>query len=122
MARVTLDAGVLIAGDRNEVRAWALKRAAIADGVELEVPAGALAQAWRGSRSANLARFLHGCRIVELDEAQAKAAGELCALTRTRDSCLASVVVAARGAVVVTTDRRDIELLARAADVEVRAL
>jgi len=64
-----------------------------------------------------LVRFLREVSIVDLDEPLAKAAGLLCARAGTSDVVDASVVVAALGSGddVVTTDRSDLERLARAA-------
>ncbi len=77
------------------------------------IPAGALAQAWRGgARQARLAMLLKA-RLVEvhpLDLRAALAAGTLCAQTRTRDVIDASVVMTAwnNGRLVVTSDPTDL--------------
>jgi hypothetical protein len=125
MADLILDSGVLIAGERNDLRAWELKRAAIIDRIDVAVPAAALAQAWRGgSRSANLVRFMRGFRVVALDERVAKATGELCGAARTTDIADASIVASAMpDSTVVTTGEPDLRRLARhAPQVRVRAL
>jgi hypothetical protein len=59
MPGLTLDAGALIAFDRNERRVVALIARAVQQGCSLAVPAGVVAQAWRdGRRQARLARLL----------------------------------------------------------------
>jgi hypothetical protein len=73
---VTLDTGALIAIDRGDRRLQALLDEAGAAGAELAVPAGVIAQAWRGSaRQARLARFLalSTVTVVALDEPEARA-------------------------------------------------
>ncbi|MGH8897712.1 MAG: PIN domain-containing protein [Egibacteraceae bacterium] len=116
MTGLTLDAGALIAIDRNTEDARALIRRALAHGWALTVPAGALAQAWRGARQARLAGFLKakdGPTIVPLDGRIARAAGEVCGRTGTADVIDASVVVCAllRKDHVVTSDPSDIARL-----------
>ncbi len=51
MPGVTLDAGALIAIERADRRMQALLDEAHAAGLPIDVPAGALAQAWRAARS-----------------------------------------------------------------------
>jgi predicted nucleic acid-binding protein len=99
MAGATLDTGALIAIERGDRRLQALLDEAHAAGATLAVPAGALAQAWRGgARQARLARFLRLATVVvvPLDEPQARAAGALCGQTATTDIVDASVVICAR--------------------------
>ncbi|HEX9775765.1 MAG TPA: PIN domain-containing protein [Actinomycetota bacterium] len=114
---LTLDAGVLIAVDRSDGRAANLRKFALRRQLPMKVPAAVLAQAWRGPSNVRLVRFLREVSIVDLDEPLAKAAGLLCARAGTSDVVDASVVVAALGSGddVVTTDRSDLERLARAA-------
>ena len=98
-AGLTLDAGALLALDRGDRRMVALLQEAQEKKVGIRVPAGAVGQAWRdGVRQALLARFLraHEVEIVPLDEHLARAAGELCGVTGTRDVIDASVVLTAR--------------------------
>ena len=67
MSSLVLDAGALIALDRNDRSVWAMLRVAAGDGELVRVPAGAVAQAWRdGSRQALLARALSHCEEVPL--------------------------------------------------------
>jgi predicted nucleic acid-binding protein len=112
----TLDAGALIAIERGEPRLQALLDEAAAAGLGIAVPAGVIAQAWRGSsRQARLARFLalSAVTTVPLDEPEARAAGVLCGRTGTSDVVDASVVICARarGHAVVTGDPGDLAAL-----------
>ncbi len=78
------------------------------------VPTVAVAQAWRSSRNANLARFLDGCIIEDFTNELARRAGELCGRANTSDIVDAAVIVSAArwGNVVITTDPGDLQLLA----------
>jgi predicted nucleic acid-binding protein len=109
---LTLDPGALIAAERGDRRFWALW-AALLD-VDKTVPAVALAQAWRGPRSARLAQLLAACEVEPLDRLLAQRTGELCARAGTADIVDAAIVAgaAARGDDVLTGDARDLNLLA----------
>ncbi|HEX6424644.1 MAG TPA: hypothetical protein VFZ79_14275 [Acidimicrobiales bacterium] len=113
---MTYDAGALVAAERNDRIIWALHRRSLDRGLRPTVPAGALGQGWRGGPQAQLARLLKGCRVEVLDEARSRAAGAACARSGTRDVIDASVVVgaAARGDLVATSDRADLEQIATA--------
>ena len=119
---LTYDTGALIAGDRSDRQVWALHRRALERQIVPTVPAGVLTQAWRGPSQAQLARFLKGCRVEELEERRAKAAGTACGRAGTSDVVDAAVVVgaAARGDVVITSDPADLRQLAAALDVSIR--
>jgi predicted nucleic acid-binding protein len=113
---VTLDTGALIAIERGDRRLQALLDEAAIAGAELAVPAGVVAQAWRGSSSqARLARFLGLAivTVVALDDAQARAAGALCGRAGTADVIDASVVLCARARdhAVITGDPNDLATL-----------
>ena len=113
---VTLDTGAVIGIERGTRRMQALLDEAYAVGATLSVPAGVLAQAWRGTpRQARLARFLRlsNISVVPLDDAGARAAGILCGRGGVNDVVDASVVVCARlaGDTVVTTDPDDLRRL-----------
>jgi hypothetical protein len=99
LAGLTLDAGALIAFERGERRVVAIVARAVARGATLAVPAGVVGQVWRnGRRQVRLARLL-GSRAVEveaLDDARARAAGQLCGVRGTSDVIDASVVLCAR--------------------------
>ena len=113
-----LDAGALIALDRNNRGVWAMLRVASDDGEVIQVPAGAIAQAWRdGRRQVLLTRALRHCDEVALDGAIARAAGLLCGQSKTTDIVGASVALAVAGLArrdsvsVLTSDSGDIEHL-----------
>ena len=96
MTALVLDAGALIALDRNDRGAWAMLRVAADDASTVQVPAGVIAQAWRdGRRQALLARALSHCDEVPLDGVVARAAGLLCGRSGTTDVIDASVALAA---------------------------
>lgn len=112
MARLIADAGLLIAADRNDREAWALKRVAAEESTDILIPSPVLAQVWRGPGSENLARFLKGLVVLPFDEAAARRAGNLLGVCETRDVIDAAVVVsAADGDRIVTGDPKDISLL-----------
>lgn len=114
MTTFVLDTGALIALDHGGRQIWTdlfSARSAAA----VQVPAGAIAQAWRdGSRQARLSQAIKMCDEVPLDGRIAREAGALCGQTETTDVIDASVAVTAaraarRGDVgVVTSDRSDI--------------
>jgi hypothetical protein len=114
---LTLDAGALIAIDRLDRKMALLLSTARRRGLELAVPAGAVGQVWREGRTqARLARFLGSSdvAVVPLDDAAARAAGQLLGTTGGTDVIDASVVLCARMRrhdAVVTSDPRDISSL-----------
>lgn len=120
---VVYDTAVLVALDRGERPVAVEHERLLRDGTLPVVPAGVFAQAWRGGRQARLAMALHGCVIRGLDEADARAAGELCAAAGTADVIDASVVVAAHpGSLVLTSDVDELRALAVAAGKPLRIL
>jgi predicted nucleic acid-binding protein len=113
---VTLDAGALIALDRNDRRVVVLLARAAERGSRLTVPAGALAQAVREpARQARLARLVRQptTDVVALDRVDATQVGRLLAASGTSDVVDAHVVVCARraGQSVVTSDPDDLHRL-----------
>lgn len=114
---IIYDAGALVAAERNVRPLWALHDAALRRDVSPLVPAGVLAQVWRGGPQPNLSRLLAGCTVSPLDESLARAAGTLCGQAGTSDVVDASVVVLAHAlaAPVVTGDAGDLSALAGAA-------
>ena len=105
----TLDAGALIAFERNDRIVVGIVAYAQRHHVRLAAPAGVLGQVWRdGSRQARLASLLASdlVEVVPLDDTGARAAGQLCGVTGTRDVIDASVVLCARerGHYVLTSD------------------
>lgn len=115
-AGLTYDAGALIAAESNARGLWALHRRALERGLRPVVPAGVLAQAWRGGPQPQLSRLLKGCRIEDLTQVRARAAGAACGRAGSSDVVDASVAVGAiaRGDLVVTGDVQDITRIADA--------
>ena len=117
MSRLVFDAGALLALEHNDRVLWAaLKLAALAQDPVL-VPTTALAQIWRATRTqARLSQALAHCELTAFDPL-AKAVGELCGRTRTRDICDAHValVAARQGDVLYTSDPKDMRRLLTAA-------
>ena len=116
MKGLTLDASALIAFDRGDRFVVSLLARALELELGIAVPSGALAQAWRdGRRQARLARLLGSARVevAALDDRRARAAGQLCGATGTRNIVDASVVLCARerGHAVATSDVADLKSL-----------
>jgi len=113
---LVLDAGALISLDRNDRTMWSLLRVAADEARPVLVPTAVIAQAWRdGTRQVPLSRALAHCEEVPLDGFAARAAGLLCAASKTSDVIDATVVLVAAGntdgSTIATSDRRDIERL-----------
>ena len=116
MAGVTLDAGALIALDRDDRRIVALVARAAETRARLTVPATALAQALcRPERQTRLSRLVRQptTDVVPLDRVDATNVGRLLAASGTTDITDAHVVICARRAVtaVVTSDPEDLRRL-----------
>lgn len=118
----TYDAGALLAAEANRRDLWAIHARSLQRGERPVVPAGVLGQAWRGGPQAQLSRLLRGCRIEDLDEHRARAAGFACARSGTRDVVDASVVAGAlaRGDLVITSDPDELQRIAGALDGSIR--
>lgn len=122
---VTYDTSALIAAERREERVWRLHRRVLDRDAVPIVPAGVLAQAWRGGSGQYwLSRFLTLCRIEDLDEHLARRIGVICHQHDVSDVVDASVVAGAsqRGDEVVTSDQRDVGALAGSMGVPVRRI
>lgn len=116
MPGVTLDAGALIALDRDDRRVVVLLARAAQRGARVTVPATALAQAVRQpSRQARLSRLVRqpATDVVALDRVDAVQVGRLLAASSSSDIADAHVVVCARraGQAVVTSDAPDLRRL-----------
>ena len=116
MPGVTLDAGGLIALDRDDRRVVVLLARAHDTGARVTVPASALAQAIRRpERQARLARLIRqpGTDVIDLDRVDATHVGRLLAASGTSDIVDAHVVICARraGQPVVTSDPGDLRQL-----------
>ncbi|MBL8221415.1 MAG: hypothetical protein JNL62_19430 [Bryobacterales bacterium] len=113
MNGITLDAGGLIAIDRNDRRILALLARAMDLGMRVTIPASALAQVMRNpARQARISRLIRqaGTNLVALDGPDATAVGLLLARTGTSDIADAHVVICAQRAqqAVVTSDPADL--------------
>jgi len=124
---LVLDAGALIALDRNDRAVWAMLRVASDQGATIAVPAGTIGQAWSdGARQAMLARALNHCDEISLDGTNARAAGLLCGQTATADVIDASVAIAAAGlaqhndVAILTSDPADLTQLLAALHTEAK--
>lgn len=116
MSGITLDAGGLIAVDRNHRRVIVLLARAAETRARVTVPASALAQAVRRpERQVRLARLVRQptTDVVPLDRVDATNVGRLLAASGTADVVDAHVIVCARRAHqrVVTSDPDDLRLL-----------
>ena len=117
MSGITLDAGGLIALDRNDRRVIVLIAQAMECGMRVTVPATALAQAIRSpAKQARLSRLIRqaGTDLIRLDAPDATAVGLLLAESGTSDIVDAHVAVCARraGQVVATSDADDLKRIA----------
>jgi hypothetical protein len=109
----TLDIGALIALEAGSRRMAVLVEEALASGAVLAVPAGVLAQAWRGgARQARIARLLRASvtTVIPLDQRAALRAGVRCAISGVSDVVDVSVALCAldRGQPVITSDPDDL--------------
>ena len=116
MNGVTLDAGALIALDRDDRRVIALLARAAELGARVTVPATALAQAIREpAKQARLSRLVRQpkTRIEPLEASSATQVGLLLAASRTADIADAHVVICARqhDDIIVTSDPADLRRL-----------
>ena len=116
MAGVTLDAGGLIALDRDDRRVVVLLARARETGARVTVPATVLAQAIRRpERQARLIRLIRqpATDVIDLGRVDAAHVGRLLAASGTSDIADAHVVVCARrsGQPVVTSDPGDLRAL-----------
>ena len=111
---LTYDTGALVAAERDDRLVWSLHRAALARGLPPTVPAGVLAEGWRGGPQATLSRFLKGCQVEDLSEARARAIGALAARAQHDDIIDVSVVEGAvrRRHAVVTSNPTHIRKVA----------
>ena len=116
MPGVTLDAGGLIALDRDDRRVLVILARARETGAQVTVPASALAQAIRRpERQVRLSRLIRqpGTNVIDLGRVDATHVGRLLAASGTSDIVDAHVVICARraGQPVVTSDPGDLRQL-----------
>jgi hypothetical protein len=115
--KIVLDAGALIALERDDEAMWRrLKLALLADDA-LVTHGGIVGQVWGGreGRQARLARALAYIDVRPLDESLGRASGALLAVAHARDVIDAALVLlAVDGDRIVTSDPFDLEPLAAA--------
>ncbi len=116
MTGATLDTGALIALEAGSRRMAVLVEEALASGATLTIPAGVLAQAWRGGRrQVRIARLLRASvtAVIPLDQRAALRIGTRCAISGVSDVVDVSVALCAldRGQPVVTSDPGDLRAI-----------
>jgi DNA-binding transcriptional MocR family regulator len=119
VSALILDAGALVAVDRDDRGMIAQLRAAQQHGLELRTNAMVVAQVWRDrhGRQANLARLLGAVDVRVVSQRDGREAGVLQAMAGTADAIDATVVLlAVPGDRILTSDPGDINLLAAAAE------
>jgi hypothetical protein len=118
LSALVLDAGALIAFEREDRSIVARLQAAERDAIELRTTAIVLGQVWRDptGRQARLARLLQRVQVRSIDEGLGRDAGVLLGRAGTNDPIDATVVlVASDGDIILTSDAVDIAHLASAA-------
>jgi hypothetical protein len=110
---LSLDAGALIAIERDDRRVRAMCDEVIARGGRIDVVPEVIAQAWRGGeRQVHLARFLKVDEVTcpAYDQRMARAVGLVCGASGHADVVDVHVVLHARaeGQRVVTSDAEDL--------------
>ena len=119
MSALILDAGALVAVDRDDRPMIARLRVSQQHGLELRTNAMVVAQVWRDrhGRQANLARLMRAVDVRAISQRDGRDAGVLQAAAGTADAIDATVVLlAAPGDRIVTSDPGDITVLAAAAE------
>src|SRR5437764_13268794 len=115
---LVLDAGALVAVERNDRQTIALIKQELLAGRSPLTHGGVVGQVWRGgsARQANLARLLPGLEIAALDAAFGRRAGVLLGKSRMSDVIDAAVVLlAADGDFILTADPDHLSPLAQSA-------
>lgn len=118
MTALVLDAGALLAVDRDDRAMVARLRVAQQSGLELRTNAIVVAQAWRDrrGRQVNLARLLRATDVRAVRPGDGREAGALLADAGTTDPIDATVVLlAVPGDRILTSDPGDLTRLAAAA-------
>jgi PIN domain len=117
MPALVLDAGALIAADRDDRELLAKLRVAERHGLGLRTNGAVIAEVWRdsGGRQARLARLLKAVDVVPVDEDLGRQAGTLLGKSDIDDPVDATVVaIAIAGDRILTSDARDIGKLVSA--------
>ncbi|MCC6897380.1 MAG: hypothetical protein IT377_00320 [Polyangiaceae bacterium] len=120
-----LDAGALIAVERDDRDVVALIKSELRAGRTPRTHGGIVGQVWRGGsgRQARLARLLPGVEIVALDAALGRRSGLLLKSSGSTDVIDAALVaLAGDGDDILTSDLGDIQPLAVAAGVHVELI
>lgn len=118
MSALVVDAGALLAVDRDDRAMIARLRVAHQNGLELRSNAMVVAQVWRDrrGRQANLARVLRAVDVRAVSHSNGREAGVLLVESGTADPIDATVVLlAAPGDRILTSDPKDLTRLAAAA-------
>jgi len=118
VSTLILDAGALLAVDREDRAMIARLRVAQRSGLELRSNAMVVAQVWRDrrGRQVNLARVLRAVDIRQVSHTDGRNAGVLLGEAGMADPVDATVVLlAARGDRILTSDPGDLKRLAAAA-------
>lgn len=120
-----LDAGALIALERNNQHIWRRLKAAPHSSHQPKTHGGVVAQVWRGggSRQTRLAQALNMVVVAPLDAALGRKAGVLLASTGLTDAIDAALVaLAEHGDQIITSDPDDIILLVAAGNRQIDVL
>jgi hypothetical protein len=118
VSALILDAGALVAVDRDDRAMVARLRASQQHGLELRTNAMVVAQVWRDrqGRQVNLARLLQAVDVRPVRHQDGRQAGALLSAAGTADPIDATVVLlAGRGDRILTGDPGDLTRLAEAA-------
>lgn len=118
MSALILDAGALVAVDRDDRAMMARLRAAAQHGLELRSNAMVVAQVWRDprGRQVSLARLLRAVDVRAVSQRDGRDAGALLSEAGTNDPIDATVVLLARpGDRILSSDPGDLTRLAAAA-------
>lgn len=118
MSALILDAGALLAVDRDDRPMIARLRVAQRSGMDLRSNAMVVAQVWRDrrGRQVSLARLLRAVDVRSVSASDGRAAGALLGDARMGDAVDATVVLLAEpGDRIMTSDPADITRLADAA-------
>jgi DNA-binding transcriptional MocR family regulator len=118
VSALILDAGALVAVDRDDRAMLARLRASQMHGMELRTNAMVVAQVWRDrrGRQVNLARLLQATDVRAVSQRDGREAGVLQQTAGSSDAIDATVVLlASPGDRILTSDPGDINRLAEAA-------
>jgi hypothetical protein len=120
VSALILDAGALIAIDRNDRTVYDKVERAVRAGQPVRTNANAVAQVWRnGAKQARLARALRLTIVEPITPGDGYRAGELLGATRTADVVDATVALLAEsGDQVYTSDPGDLGTLCEAAGIK----